>query len=61
MAEADTAVEVSELAAGTVEVIVPFESHSVAADGTRVPAAPGIKGRLRFVVSAWNQERPIED
>ena len=34
------------------------DSATIAADGTRQPSSPGIKGRLRFVIRGWNQEAP---
>jgi hypothetical protein len=36
---------------GKVEVDIPFSS----ADETP-PRSPGISGKLRFVISLWNQE-----
>ena len=36
---------------GKVEISIPFDSVS----------APGIQGKLRFVVSAWNQDAVMEE
>jgi hypothetical protein len=54
MVEAETILDVKPLGSGRVEVAIPFDSHTVDALGNSKPAFPGIKGQLRFVVSAWN-------
>jgi hypothetical protein len=43
---ADTSVDPRSIKAGKVEVTIPFDSETT----------PGMKGRLRFVVSAWNPD-----
>jgi len=43
---ADTEVDTRTLDSGSIEVQIPFDSGTT----------PGVKGRLRFVVSAWNSE-----
>lgn len=55
---ATTEVDVEELQNGSVEVPIEFESHSTSANGTVTPTNPGIKGKLRFVISAWNTSTP---
>jgi hypothetical protein len=54
VAAADTAIDLTGLDAGRLAISIPFESVAVAADGTQQPATPGIKGKVRLVVSAWN-------
>jgi hypothetical protein len=54
MAAAETSLDINPLADGRIEVAIPFDSHVTDAAGARIPAVPGVKGRLRFVVSAWN-------
>ncbi len=51
---ATTEVDAEKLVNGSVEVPIDFESRTLADDGTISPTIPGIKGKLRFVVSAWN-------
>jgi hypothetical protein len=41
---ADTEIAPSEIAAGKIEVKIPFDSRTT----------PGVSGQVRFVVSAWN-------
>lgn len=50
----DTDLTPQRLAEHSVEVEVPFESRVAGPDGTLKPTRPGIKGRLRFVIEAWN-------
>ena len=51
---ASTEVDATELLAHRVEVSVDFDSHTKGDDGTNIPTNPGVKGKLRFVISAWN-------
>jgi hypothetical protein len=51
---ATTEVDAEELKNGSVEVPIAFESHTTGPDGKATPTNPGIKGQLRFVISAWN-------
>lgn len=55
---ADTALTPQQIAGEAVEVNVEVDSATIAADGTRQPSSPGIKGRLRFVIRGWNQDAP---
>jgi len=43
---ADTNIDAKSIRGGKVEVSIPFDSETT----------PGIKGKLRFVVSAWNSD-----
>jgi len=61
MLAAETAVDVTSLAKGRAEVEVPFDSYTVDPQGNRQPAFPGIKGRLRFVISPWNAGMEMDD
>ena len=54
VSSASTEVDAEQLKGGSVAVPIPFESHTRAPDGRQTPTNPGIKGRLRFVISAWN-------
>jgi len=51
---ADTEVPVTLLATGAIEVAIPFDSSALAANGKMKPTNPGIRGKLRFVIEAWN-------
>jgi hypothetical protein len=51
---AETVLDVKPLDGGRVEVMIPFDSHTVDEQGNSKPTSPGIKGQLRFVVSEWN-------
>ena len=44
------------LKSGRIEVSVPFDSSTVAANGKMKPTNPGIRGRLRFEIEGWNQD-----
>ena len=48
---ADTAIDAMSIAGGKVEVRIPFDSATV----------PGIRGKLRFVVSAWNPDAAMTE
>ena len=48
---ADTEIDPKKIKGGKVEVRIPFNSET----------KPGIKGQLRFVVSAWNTDAAIDD
>jgi hypothetical protein len=50
----DTEVEPQQISDRQIEVSIPFDSIAQRPDGTIRPSNPGIKGRLRFVVEAWN-------
>lgn len=52
--KANVEVDGDKLAAGRIEIKIPFESHVIDQNGVRQPSTPGIKGDLRLVVSAWN-------
>jgi hypothetical protein len=54
VAAAENTLDVSSLGGSKVEMAIPFDSHTIDAQGNVRPASPGIKGQLRFVVSAWN-------
>jgi hypothetical protein len=56
MLAAETVLDVKPLDKERVEVVVPFDSHTIEANGTHKPAFPGVKGSLRFVISAWNAD-----
>jgi hypothetical protein len=51
---ADTELTPNQLANGAVEVLVPFDSVSADANGKLQPTRPGVRGKLRFVIEAWN-------
>lgn len=53
--DASASIRAADIDARRVELAVPFDSHTVAADGRSVPSTPGISGSLRFVISGWNQ------
>jgi hypothetical protein len=61
MVAAEHSVDVKPLDNTRVEVAVDFDSHTLDAQGKRRPAFPGIKGRLRFVVSEWNAGVDLDD
>ncbi|KRC21416.1 triacylglycerol lipase [Acidovorax sp. Root217] len=54
MVQAQTVLDVQPLGDGRVEVVIPFDSYTVDGRGTQKPAHPGVRGQLRFVISAWN-------
>ncbi len=56
VALADTSIPAEQIAAQTIEVVIPFDSSTVGTDGSRKPTKPGVKGRLRFVIQGWNQD-----
>jgi hypothetical protein len=47
--QAETELDTVKLASGAVEVVIPFFTK----DSTP-PPSPGIKGKLRFLISGWN-------
>ena len=51
MSAADTEIDARRIRGGKVEVSVPFDSSTT----------PGIRGRLRFVVSAWNPDSVMDE
>lgn len=51
---ADTDIKPTQLKAGRIEVSVPFDSSTIAANGKAKPTNPGIRGRLRFEIEGWN-------
>lgn len=61
VANADQLVDANKLDTGTIEIAIPFESQTIGPDGKPRPTRPGVKGRLRFVTSAWNSEAPLDD
>lgn len=54
VAPADQEIDAAALASGGIQVEIPFESYTIERDGTKKPSIPGIKGKLRFVISQWN-------
>ena len=48
--------DVQPLGDGRVEAVIPFDSYTVDGRGTQKPAYPGVRGQLRFVISAWNTQ-----
>ena len=48
---ANTEIDAKSIKSGKVEVRIPFKSDTT----------PGIRGRLRFVVSAWNPDAVVND
>ncbi|SFB75947.1 hypothetical protein SAMN05216344_102315 [Polaromonas sp. OV174] len=54
MVSAQTVLDVQPLTDSRVEVNIPFNSYTVDAKGNTKLAFPGIEGKLRFVISAWN-------
>lgn len=54
MVSAQTVLDVQPLNDGRVEVSIPFNSYTVDAKGNTKLAFPGMEGKLRFVISAWN-------
>lgn len=58
IAAATTELGVTMTQAGGAQVEIGFDSHTVDASGASVPTRPGIKGKLRFVVSSWNAGAP---
>jgi hypothetical protein len=54
VAPATTEVDAEQLLNNSVEVAIDFESHTTGEDGKPRPTNPGVKGKLRFVISAWN-------
>lgn len=48
---ANTEIDPTVIRGGKVEILIPFNS----------PASPGIRGQLRFVVSAWNPDAMVDD
>jgi hypothetical protein len=51
---ASTELTPSAIASGSVVVEVPFDSVSADDRGRLRPTNPGVKGRVRFVIEAWN-------
>lgn len=45
--------DIAQAPGGRIEISIPFDSEVDGPAGTK-PALPGIRGRLRFVVSTWN-------
>jgi hypothetical protein len=54
---ANTAVDVDGATRGRIEITIPFNSEAMDKQGNARPANPGIQGKLRFVISAWNVDR----
>jgi len=50
----DIPVQPQKISDRSIEVSIPFDSLTQGADGKEKPSSPGIKGRLRFVIEAWN-------
>jgi hypothetical protein len=47
--QAETEIDPVQLSSGAVEVAIRFITKD-----TTPPVSPGIKGKLRFIISAWN-------
>jgi len=56
VALADTDVTPQQIASRAIEITIAFDSSTVDVDGRRQATNPGIRGRLRFVVQAWNPD-----
>ena len=61
VASADEPIEVADIQDGKGQVTINFESTTTGSDGKQKPTVPGIKGKLRFVLSAWNTEANWEE
>nr|WP_295376393.1 hypothetical protein [Pseudoxanthomonas sp.] len=53
VAAAHTEIDAKKISGEEVEIAIPFDSHTVAADGSRQPSVPGIRGKVRLRISAW--------
>ncbi len=53
VAAAHTEIDAKKINGEEVEIAIPFDSHTVAADGSRRPSVPGIRGKVRLRISAW--------
>lgn len=53
VAAAHTEIDAKKISGEEVEIAIPFDSHTVAADGSRRPSVPGIRGKVRLRISAW--------
>ncbi|MGN6222210.1 esterase/lipase family protein [Pseudoxanthomonas sp.] len=53
VAAAHTEIDARKISGEEVEIAIPFDSHTVAADGSRQPSVPGIRGKVRLRISAW--------
>ena len=47
-------ISAKQIKASSIDLGIDFESHTVSSDGKKLPSTPGIKGRLRFVISSWS-------
>jgi hypothetical protein len=57
VAPADQQAEVAQLSADNfVTVSIPFESATLDSEQRKRPAFPGLTGKLRFEISAWNKD-----
>lgn len=57
---AATELPIAPLDDGRVEVLIPFDAHTVDDQGAVRQTHPGAKGQLRFVISAWNPDMEDE-
>lgn len=53
VAAAHTEIDAKKISGEEVEIAIPFDSHTVADDGSRQPSVPGIRGKVRLRISAW--------
>lgn len=58
VAEPLNVLAVKPLDGGRVQVDIPFDSHTLNAEGAPEPSYPGVKANLRLVIEAWNSYRP---
>ncbi|BBJ22267.1 esterase/lipase family protein [Candidatus Nitrotoga sp. AM1P] len=61
MLAAETVLDVKPLDKERVEVAIPFDSYTMDTKDRYKLAFPGLKGSLRFVISAWNAELEMDD
>ncbi|HEY0334920.1 MAG TPA: hypothetical protein VGC74_14620 [Stenotrophomonas sp.] len=50
----DVDVAADQMRQQRVDIDIPFDSHTVAPDGRRLPSRPGVRGRLKLRISGWN-------
>lgn len=54
-ADTDATKEISssDISGASIEIPIDFDSHRIGPHGTKVPSTPGMKGKLRFLISSW--------
>ena len=57
---ADEKIDAKAIRGGKVEVVIPFYSKSSPEINAKL-STPGIRGKLRFMVSAWNPDAVMDD